>query len=90
MKRTILVLVVAAFALGACGSASTPDPKTSILDGVRAAAISSGLTEEQATCIVDGLTDLSVDQLNAIGNDTADSATKQAYTLVAAQCLIAK
>ena len=90
MKRTILVIAAAAFALSACSSTSTPDPKASILDGVRAAAISSGLTEEQATCIVDGLDDLSIDQLKAIGANTADAATQQAYTLVAAQCLIAK
>ncbi len=90
MKRTILVIVAGVLALSACSSTSTPDPKASILDGVRAAAIMSGLTEEQATCIVDGLGDLSIEQLKAIGADTADAATQQAYTLVAAQCLIAK
>jgi hypothetical protein len=90
MKRTIVILAVAALALTACGSSSTPDPKSSMLDGVRAAAISSGLTEEQADCIVDGLSDLSVEQLNAIAADTADPATEQAYTMVAAECLVAK
>lgn len=90
MKRTIVILAFAVLALTACGSSSTPGPKSSILDAVRAAAISSGLTDEQATCIVDGLRDLSVEQLNAIGADTADAATEQAYTLVAAECLVAK
>ena len=88
MKRALagIPVVVLALALAACGSSA--DPKVEMLDGIRAAAIESGLTEAQAACVVDGLDDLTIDQLNAIADDTADAATKQAYTFVAAQCLL--
>ena len=85
MKRAIVVLACAMLALTAC---STTDPKADILGNVRAAAISSGLTEIQADCVVDGLSKLTVEQLQAIADDTADAETTQAYTFVAAQCLL--
>lgn len=87
MRRAVLLVAIGSLvlALAACGSS---DPKAEILDGVRAAAIENGLTEVQAACIVDGLRELTVDQLNAIGNDAADATTTQAYTMVAAQCLL--
>ncbi len=73
--------------LTACGSS---DPKADILDGVRSSAVGRGLTQVQADCIVEGLRPLTVDQLYSIGAGTADEATTQAYTLVAAQCLLSK
>ena len=87
MRRAALLVALGSLvlALAACGSS---DPKAEILDGVLAAAIENGLTEVQATCIVDGLRELTVDQLNTIGDDTADAATTQTYTILAAQCLL--
>lgn len=88
MKKQAVALVLVAtlaLALSACGS---NDPKAEILDGVRSAAIDNGLTDVQADCVVKGLGELTVEQLQAIGDNTADAATTQAYTLVAAQCLL--
>lgn len=84
MKRTIVALAAVALVLTAC---STTDPKAEILTNVRAAAIEQGLTEEQANCVISGLSTLSVEQLKAIGDGTADADTTQAYTFIAAQCL---
>ncbi len=87
MKRTIALIACALLALTAC---STTDPKADILNNVRAAAITSGLTEVQADCVVDGLAKLTVEQLQSIADDTADAETTQSYTFVAAQCLLSE
>ena len=87
MKRAALLVAIGSLTL-VLAACSTSDPKAEILDGVRAAAIENGLTEVQATCIIDGLRELTVEQLKAIGDNTADRATTQAYTMVAAQCLL--
>ncbi len=87
MRRAVVLLAGAslAFALAACAGS---DPKAEMLAGIRSAALARGLTQTQVDCVIAGLKDLTVEQLTAVGDGKADATTTQAYTMVAAQCLL--
>lgn len=73
MRRASAVVATLALALVLAGCGGGGDDKQAVLDDLRAELISEGATEEQADCVVDGIDDLSVDDLKSVQGDDPPS-----------------